>query len=90
MKNYSKQVGLDRIIRLEWLEKTANFVMAGNKKDAVNDMLQDLLKDHLSGGRPGVRGSREKTITNLMKIWLTVPDRLRVLRDDGLDLLRCN
>ena len=82
------QIGLDRIIRLDWLEKTANLVMAGNAKTSINEILQDLLKDNLSGGKPGVRGSREKTITILMKIWLTVPRDLEALRDEGLQILQ--
>ncbi len=88
MNMNSAQVGIDRIIRLGWLDKTARFVLAGNDKDAINDMLQALLEGHLSGGKPGVRGSREKTITVLMKTWLTVPERLKALRDDGLKLLQ--
>lgn len=80
------QIGIDRIIRFDWLEKTANLVMAGNAKTSINEILQDLLKDNLSGGKPGVRGSREKTITILMKIWLTVPRDLEALRDEGLQI----
>ena len=81
-------VGIDRIIRLDWLEKTANLVMARNDKDTINNVLQTLLEEHLSGGVPGVRGAREKTITNLMKIWLNVPIKLKGLRDEGLSLLQ--
>jgi hypothetical protein len=82
------QIGIDRIINLDWLEKTAHFVMAGNTKKMIDEMLQDLLKDRLSGGKPGVRGSREKTITILLKTWLTVPRELEKLRDEGLELLQ--
>ena len=86
MNGRAGQIGVDRIIRLDWLEKTANLVMAGNTKTSINEILQDLLKDNLSGGKPGVRGSREKTITILMKIWLTVPSGLEALRDEGLQI----
>ena len=86
MNGRASQIGVDRIIRLDWLEKTANLVMAGNTKTSINEILQNLLKDNLSGGKPGVRGSREKTITILMKIWLTVPRGLEALRDEGLQI----
>ena len=72
MNDRVTQIGIDRIIRLEWLEKTANLVMAGNDKTVVNDTFQELLKDNLSGGKPGIRGSREKTKTIIKKTWLTV------------------
>lgn len=88
MNGRASQIGIDRIIRLDWLEKTANSVIAGNTKTSINEMLQDLLRDNLSGGKPGVRGSREKTITILMKIWLTVPRGLGLLRDEGLQILQ--
>ncbi len=88
MNARANQIGVDRIIRLDWLEKTANLVMAGNVKTSINEILQDLLKDNLSGGKPGVRGSREKTITILMKIWLTVPCDLEALRNEGLQILQ--
>lgn len=86
MNGRASQIGIDRIIRLDWLEKTANLVIAGNTKTSINEILQDLLKNNLSGGKPGVRGSREKTITILMKIWLTVPSGLEALRDEGLQM----
>lgn len=34
------------------------------------------------------RGNREKTVSILLKIWVSVSDELRGLRDGGLDLLR--
>jgi hypothetical protein len=44
------QVGFSQRVRLEWLEQTANMVLAGNDKAAVNDALQELLKDMVSVG----------------------------------------
>jgi len=67
---------------------TANLVLAGNDSDVINETLQNYLKDQLSGGIMGVRGSREKTITVLMRIWQRVPADLCVLKNDGLQLLQ--
>ncbi len=81
------QIGFSQRVRLQWLEQTANLVMAGNDKAAVNDALQDLLKDKVSVGGQAERGNREKIISILLKTWLTVPSELVALRDEGLDLL---
>ncbi len=88
MQNRKNQVGIDRIIQLDWLEKTASLVLAGNNKEVIESELQILLEKHLSGGVKGVRGSREKTITVLMKIWLRPPEHLNELKSDGLRLIQ--
>ena len=88
MNNRQKQIGFSQRIRLEWLQYTANLVLAGNDKGAVNSSLQELLKDKVSVGGKAVRGNKEKAITILMKIWLNVPCGLEGVRDDGLELLK--
>ncbi len=86
MNGRESQIGFSQRIRLEWLEQTANLVLAGNDKAAVNDSLQELLKDKVSIGGQAIRGNREKVITILMKTWLTVPHGLEALRDEGLQI----
>ena len=88
MSQRTTQVGISQRVRLEWLEKTANLVLAGNDKTAIEDALQEMLVDKVSIGGSSVRGNREKTITILMKTWFKVPPGLEELRDEGLDLLR--
>lgn len=83
-----QQIGFDRRIRLEWLEQTANLCLAGYKKNDIRLTLQDLLKDQLSHGGKTKRGCREKTITILMKIWATPPDKYVSFRNNGLELLK--
>jgi hypothetical protein len=82
------QIGFSQRVRLEWLEQTANLVLAGNDKSAINDALQELLKDKVSVGGQAERGNREKIITILMKVWLAAPTELESLRIGGLDLLK--
>jgi len=82
------QIGFSQRVQLEWLERTANLVLAGNEKAAINASLQELLQDKVSVGGQAVRGNREKIITILLKTWLTVPADLCQLRDDGLRMLR--
>ena len=88
MNKRTNQIGYSQRVRLEWLDATANLVLAGNDKAAVTESLQELLADKVSVGGQAVRGNREKIITILMKTWLSVPRGLEALRDDGLALLR--
>jgi hypothetical protein len=88
MTRRTDQIGFSQRVRLEWLDRTVNLILAGNKKAAVNDALQELLKDKVSVGGQAERGTREKIITILLKTWLTVPTEIEALRDDGLDLLK--
>lgn len=84
----NNQIGFSQRVRLEWLEQTANLVLAGNERPAVLTALQDLLKDKVSVGGNAERGNREKVITILMKTWINVPPDLETLRAGGLELLR--
>lgn len=51
---------------------------------AISDTLRQRLGDQLSVGSQAVRGSREKTITLLLKTWVRVPSRIESLRDDAI------
>jgi len=82
-----QQVGVDRLIRLEWLERTALLVLAGTDSVTIKLRLQNDLKAFFRSQDPNVRGSIDKTITILNKVWLRVPVGLEALRDDGLNLL---
>ncbi len=52
-----QQIGLDRPIRLDWLELTANLILAGNHQSDVKIYLQDKLKDQLPSSGSAVRGT---------------------------------
>lgn len=88
MNGRKAQIGFSQRIRLEWLEQTANLILAGNDKASINDSLQELLQDKVSVGGKSVRGNREKVITILLKTWLTVPPELEKFRDEGLKILQ--
>jgi len=82
------QVGFSQRIRLDWLDYTANLVLAGNQRDEIVEALSDRLKEKLSVGNQPERGNRDKAITILTKVWVTVPSELQSLRDEGLHHLR--
>jgi len=88
MRRRAEEIGFSQRVRLEWFERTANLVLAGAKKAAINSGLQEFLKDKVSIGGDAERGNREKIITILMKVWLNVPAELEAFRKDGLEMLK--
>jgi hypothetical protein len=88
MKQRYRQIGFSQRVRLEWLERTAGLVLAGNTEQELNASLQTLLRDKLSVGGSAIRGNREKVITILRQIWLPGNDELTALRIAGLCFLR--
>jgi len=88
MTRRTDQIGFSQRVRLEWLEQTADLILSGRDKAEVNDALQELLKDKVSIGGQAERGTREKIISILLKIWLTVPNDLDALHVEGLELLK--
>jgi len=82
------QIGFSQRIQLDWLEYTTNLLLAGNSKDEIVAALREKLWDRLSHGRNPERGNREKAITILTKVWVTVPKELQALRDEGLQLVQ--
>ncbi len=88
MKSRKAQIGFSQRVRLEWFEKTASLVLAGNNKDKLCNALQEMLKDRVSVGGNSSRGNREKVITILMKTWFNVPPGLEDFRDEGLQFLK--
>lgn len=80
-------IGYNRTVKLRWLDETLDLFLAGQSDAEICQVLRERLSDQLSIGRSPERGSREKTITLLLKTWVRVPTRLRGLRDDGLRLI---
>lgn len=77
-------IGYNRTVRLKWLDETLDLFLAAQSDAEIYQALRERLSDQLSVGRSPERGSREKTITLLLKTWVRVPIRLRGLRNDGL------
>jgi hypothetical protein len=83
-----QQIGLDRLIRLDWLRQTAKLVMAGDEIETIKKFLLEYIKSEFPFSDASVRGSIDKTLTILMKIWARPPNELVPLRDDGLKVLQ--
>ena len=86
--NTSMQIGFSQRIQLDWLEHTAALVLAGQTREQIDAALQGFLSDKLSVGGTAERGNREKAITILLRIWVSVPPHLKLFRDDGLQFLQ--
>jgi len=81
-------IGYNRTVKLKWLDETLDLYLAGMPDADIYQSLRVRLKDEMSVGRDPKRGSREKTITLLLKTWVRVPKPLHAMRDDGIRLLR--
>ena len=86
--NRYTQIGLDRIIRLAWLEKTVSLMLDGNDRKAIKTALQHDLQDFFQSPTAVERGSLDKTMTILMKVWFAVSTELEPLHAQGLELLK--
>lgn len=88
MNRRQQMIGYNRTVKLKWLDETLDLYLAGMPDADICQSLRDRLKDEMSVGREPKRGSREKTITLLLKTWVRVPKPLRPIRDEALKLLR--
>ena len=87
MTPHDTMIGYNRTVKLRWLNETVNLFLVGQNANGIIETLRERLQDQLSIGSNAVRGSREKTITILLKTWVRVPRRVRMLRDDAVELL---
>jgi hypothetical protein len=71
-------IGFDRRIDVEWLDAAAGRFSAGHSPADVREFLWGLLQGVVGGDT--VHSARGKTLTVLMRIWVTVPPRAEPLR----------
>jgi hypothetical protein len=81
------RLGLNQRVRLEWLERTAHLILAGNNEKDIHGTLQELLKDQLSVGSQAKRCNRDKVISILQMVWVNPIPEIRALRTEGLQFL---
>ena len=87
MTTRPRMISNNRTVKLRWLDETVDLFLARQSEAAISEALRQRLEDQLSVGSQAVRGSREKTITLLLKTWVRVPSRVEGLRDDGFRVL---
>ncbi|MBE8971003.1 hypothetical protein IQ277_33830 [Nostocales cyanobacterium LEGE 12452] len=82
------EVGFSQRIQLNWLELTANLLLAGSTRSEIQIALNEFLQDRVSVGSKSKSSGRRKTISILLRIWVGVPTNLEPLRNEALELLR--
>ncbi|GAC1459459.1 MAG: hypothetical protein NVS2B14_08610 [Chamaesiphon sp.] len=82
------QIGFSQRIQVEWLEMTANLVLASRTRSDIQTVLDNFLQDKLSIGSNTKSTNRRKAISILLRIWVGVPKHLEPLRNEGLEHLR--
>ena len=80
----TRRIGLDRLVRLEWLERAAMLALAGSDATTARRTLAEELAPQFPNARPGARGSLDKTIGVLSRTWLRPSQRTAALAREGL------
>jgi len=74
MKSRMDLIGFGQQVRLKWLERTANLVLAGYDEASIKEILRGWL-------------GQERAVSTLMRIWVRPPRHLHSLHRGGLELL---
>lgn len=77
-----RTIGLDRPVRLEWLDAVAGRLAAGDSPRAAREYARGLLEGVVAGATP--QTARGKTLTVLGRVWLSPPAEAVSLRDSAL------
>ncbi len=83
-------IGIKQTIRIEWMQKTADFLLAGLDAKAIRKELHEFLSDQNGNGSEGIRSAQTRTfaVNNLMKVWVSPDPELLYFRDASLVFLR--
>lgn len=76
------KIGFDRTIKAEWLDAAAARILNGDSPEAARKFLWTFLEDVEPGDTNN--SGRGKTLTVLTRIWISVPERARALRQSAL------
>jgi hypothetical protein len=76
------RIGFDRIVRLDWLDKTVELYSRERELKNVKPALDHYLRDAVGGD------NRRKTINILIRTWVNVEPGHTALRDRALELFR--
>ncbi|GAB4276140.1 MAG: hypothetical protein Kow0056_06420 [Coriobacteriia bacterium] len=82
-----RQVGLDRPVRLYWMERTVTLLQSGLDDSEIKRTLQAEMEPYFQSDANTSRGSLDKTITVLMRIWVRTPQPVTGLRGRAVELL---
>ncbi len=88
--NRHEKIGIKQAIRLEWMEKTANLLLAGLDEKSIRKELHEYLATSKDDGSKTDRSKETQTfvVNNLMTTWFSPESELLDFKDDALDMLR--
>jgi len=83
-------IGIKQAIRFEWMQKTANLLLAGLDAKTIRQELHEFLSERKGNGSEGERSDQTRTfvVNNLMKTWVSPEPELVPFRDAALAFLR--
>ncbi|MDA3917246.1 MAG: hypothetical protein PF690_09760 [Deltaproteobacteria bacterium] len=92
MSNRHKKIGIKHVIRLEWMDKTLDMVLAGMSKNEIRDELNTYLADKKQSGGTGTRGKKTYiiAISILMQTWCNPDKDTKPFRDAALNYAKKN
>ena len=87
-----ESIGIKQAIRFEWMQKTANLLMAGLDAKTIRQELHEFLADRKGNGSEGTRSNQTRTFVanNLTTSWVSPDPELIPFRDAALAFLRKN
>ena len=90
MSKRHETIGIKQAIRIEWMDKVVNLLLAGLDNNSIRDELHEYMSDKNADGSIGERSENTRTfvVINLMNIWITPPKEILPLRDDALNLIK--
>lgn len=77
-----RMIGLDRPLRLEWLDAAAAQLARGASDQEAREHVWRLLDGVVAGETP--QSARGKTMTVLSRVWITVPESRKALRQRAI------
>jgi hypothetical protein len=92
MSKRHEAIGIKQAIRLEWMQKAANLLLAGLDAKTIRQELHEFLAERKGSGTEGERGdtSRTQGVNMLMKIWVSPDPELISFRNASMTFLREN
>jgi len=90
MSKRHETIGIKQVIRFEWMQKTANLLLAGLDAKTIRQELHAFLADQKGNGSAGPRSEQTRTfvVNNLMRIWVSSDPALIPFRAASLAFLR--
>jgi hypothetical protein len=89
MATRHETIGIKQAIRLEWMEKTVNLILAGLEANVIRQELHEFFVGlQKTEGTEGSKNTRTFLVNNLMRVWVDPEPELVAFRDAAIESLR--